>query len=200
MANLYLSHWNAAEKVYVPIDICKKLKPYHLSIVRSLYRCWKNNLKGAILNYDEGIDIPLAIQALWQALINADKVKLPFLIIVSDKNVILWHFYLSQLGEVTILNSQNVEMVSKNKHFSIILVPQSNIKLLKACEENDYSFIVVEDIDNIATSRSFKKLSGRFNIALTRRNFLVNRDCKILWHILNWINPDKFGKLNEFPR
>lgn len=60
---------------------------------------------GAVLNYDEGINVPLAFQALWQALINANKVKLPFLTIVSNDDVITWHYYLSQLGNVSILNS-----------------------------------------------------------------------------------------------
>ncbi|GJQ72086.1 hypothetical protein Trydic_g3183 [Trypoxylus dichotomus] len=161
-------------------------------------RVWEKKFSGAVLNYDEGIDVQLAFQALWQALINANKITLSFLIIVSDKNIVPWHFYLSKLGEVVVLNNQNIEAVSTNKTFSIVLVPQSNIKLLRACEENDYSFIVVENFENVATTRLFKRLSGRFNIALTSRNFMVNRDYKILWHILNWTNPGKFGKLGEF--
>ncbi|KAK9704386.1 hypothetical protein QE152_g28338 [Popillia japonica] len=177
MANLYLSHWNAEEKV-----------------------CWRKKFDGAILSYEEGVNVPLAFQALWQALINANKVKLPFLIVVSDDNLVIWHYYLSQLGEVCILNSQNRKAVLQNTGFSIVLVPHSDIKLLQTFEENDYSFIVVENFDCVATTRLFKRLSGQFNIALTKQKFMVDRDYKKIWHILNWTNPGKFGKLNDFPQ
>lgn len=55
-------------------------------------------------------------------------------------------------------------------------MPICNIKLLQDYQENQFSFVVVEDFDNIAAIRLFKRLRGVFNVALTRKKFTVIND------------------------
>ncbi|KAJ8943272.1 hypothetical protein NQ318_017290 [Aromia moschata] len=195
-----VSHYNDEELVAIPKETTKCLNNHLVLGLDFLYRNYKNQLKGAILNAEEGLYMHLQVTAFFSAIFNNIKQKFLVLIICPDDCVISWHYYLTKHGglKVKIIMPDTCPEDFDREHGLALILSFSHIKLAEYLTDYDYFSVVIDRFDEIATKLIIRKLCGTFNIGLTQRNFYLHPNQKLQWTMLNWSNPGCVGKLADF--
>lgn len=114
--NLSLSHWNCDERIFVPFDVVKKLKPYHCDPIRFLYNCYKNKVSvdvwhckndddfvqigGAILNQSDKMNFSIQIAAFLRALTPIHKGSV--LVLAFEDKLGYWYYHLEEQSKWTV--------------------------------------------------------------------------------------------------
>nr|CAH7722992.1 unnamed protein product [Callosobruchus chinensis] len=175
------------------------LKNYHLIGIEFLYQNFVK--KGSIINSEEGLDIQFQVSLFIKALQKSSRDdKCLVLVLTPDHLLITWHYHLIVDGgfSVKIITEDDSANVIAELDNTVILLPFSCIKAAESLIDYDYSVVVVDHLDEIANKLVLRKIFGKFNIGLTRRNFYLKPDQKLQWTMLNWANPGCVGKLADF--
>lgn len=114
--------------------------------------------------------------------------KFFILILCPDNFMFYWHYHLindCKFSNVKILNEDN--FIDENDTSpSIRLLSFSLLKLCTELQHFQYYAVIIDNFDEIALKRYYRKLSGDFNIGLTYRNFYVSVvDLKEIFQIIN---------------
>ncbi|XP_022905734.2 uncharacterized protein [Onthophagus taurus] len=188
---LNLSHWDAKKAVYITEDHLKDLQDHHLDCIRSLYENYNKKIKGKLVTYPQGTNIAIIIRALLSAII--DDLKFPVLIICDSKSICLWHYEMSKIANVIVVNYEKSTINSSH----IIITTLEKLK--ETPLDVDFSIIIGEEIETLINKVVFKRISDApYKIGFTEKEFVDDDELKILWNIIKWVDSNLVGKLNEF--
>ncbi|CAG9832964.1 unnamed protein product [Diabrotica balteata] len=189
--------------VSISKDVASKLKSQDILAINFLFQNFKNEFQGSILNEEDGFATQLQVSVFFNVIYNhyiSPKNKFIVLVISPGYLMQKWNDRLENFGglKVRIVNSKTnlADFMEENR--LALLVSFENLKLVDNLLDCNFYSVVIDHFDVIANKLIFKRLSGDFNIGITRRNFYKNPDQKLQWTMLNWANPGTAGRLIDF--
>lgn len=135
------------------------------------------------------MNFPVQISAFLHVLMTYFNATLtnPILVLSFDSYLKFWHYHLINDGKFAVtmdLNNRTPFSPPFVNHYNsfaitddsskILLASLSDIKLLQCLKERNFSVVIVDEFDKVATRLLFRKLKGKFNVGLTYRNFVVS--------------------------
>ncbi|CAH0563679.1 unnamed protein product [Brassicogethes aeneus] len=194
-----LSSNNDKNVVSIEEDVTRELTNYQLLGINFLYQNYKAKLQGAILNEEDGMNMILQVCSFLNSISKDFNGNFLILVVCPDDLIKYWRYHLSlhsKLEVIQVNSESNFEDFNGKK--LALLLGFSNLNLVDNLVDNEYFSVIFDDFDLVANKRNVKKLTSSFNIGLTKRNFILNKDQKLKWTMLNWSNKGCVGKLSEF--
>uniref|UniRef100_A0A6P7GNL8 Uncharacterized protein LOC114341008 isoform X1 n=1 Tax=Diabrotica virgifera virgifera TaxID=50390 RepID=A0A6P7GNL8_DIAVI len=180
-----------------------KLKNQDILAINFLFQNFKNEFQGSILNEEDGFATQLQVSVFLNVIYNHYiNPKNKFLVLVVSPGYLMqkWNNRLENFAglKVSIVNSKTnlADFIEESR--LALLVSFENLKLIENLLDCNFCSVVIDHFDVVATKLIVKRLSGDFNIGITRRNFYKNPDQKLQWTMLNWANPGTAGRLIDF--
>ncbi|XP_017782657.1 PREDICTED: uncharacterized protein LOC108566996 [Nicrophorus vespilloides] len=198
--DMILSHTYDKNIYFVPEDVVMHFEPYHFPALRFLFDTFSKKQHGAILNLSEDMIFEMPVAALLCS-ISKDH-DIPSLIICHNDNWFTWLYYLKLYSKLKVfqLTQHNAHNLFAQQEKKVILVLERDLKYLQDYTENDFFLICVENLDTVITSRVMNKLTCFYTIGLTSINPYKNRDQKLLWKMLKWVDPSKAVPFADFAK
>lgn len=158
-----------------------------------------NHLNGVILNVERDFNIPLQFLTFLRN--TCDNTSVGCLIVCPDEALVKWHYWASrdEKFSVILVTEEEIQNQFKTPKLCICLLNFSRLKLLESIVEYDFSTLVIDSLDMVATKLIIRKSRRNFNIGITYRNFYEKPDQKLQWTMLDWANRGCVGKWSNFP-
>lgn len=201
-----LQPWHISKgdiQISIPNDVINSLTSQDIIAINFLYQNYKNEFKGSILNEEEGFNVQAQVSTFVNVILQIwTKPNENFRLLVITPEYLLqkWSETLKHIAALKVLTVEPktcpADFDQMNK--VALLLSFDYIKFVEALSEYNFVSVVIDHFDAIANKLIIKKLAGKFNIGLTRRNFYTNPDQKLQWTMLNWIHPGSMGRLKDF--
>uniref|UniRef100_A0A6P7GQT9 Uncharacterized protein LOC114341009 n=1 Tax=Diabrotica virgifera virgifera TaxID=50390 RepID=A0A6P7GQT9_DIAVI len=168
--------------VSISKDVAAKLKNQDILAINFLFQNFKNEFQGSILNEEDGFATQLQVSVFLNVIYNHYiNPKNKFLVLVVSPGYLMqkWNTRLENFAgrKVSIVNSKTnlADFIEESR--LALLVSFENLKLIENLLDFNFSSVVIDHFDVVATKLIVKRLSGDFNIGITRRNFYVSFYC-----------------------
>ncbi|XP_066140177.1 uncharacterized protein [Euwallacea fornicatus] len=190
---LVLSYKGDKATTVIPEDILQLCEKQDLLVIDFLYKSYRKQLQGVILNVEPDFNPQLQVSAFLRVLCKATQEHFNVIVVCPDNSVVKWHHYFSQseIFKVCVLTEKTIQQHTNRDNGAVLLLTFSNLKLVQSLTDLNFFSIIVDNCDEVVKKKALRKLQGSFNVG-------TEPNQKLQWSILNWSNPGCVGKIADF--